>query len=188
MCDTISDLPSGRFVLRIDPRLHAALRRSAEASGLSLNEYCARKLAAPSVPVGAPADAAVERALEVAGPDLAGVVGFGSWPRGELTARSDIDLLVVLDPDRTLGRELYRRWDASPTRWEGHRVEPHFVHPPPSGARVSGLWAEAAVDGVVLHERGLELSRRLVEIRQRIASGELVRRHSHGQPYWVEAA
>ncbi|MBW3535363.1 MAG: type II toxin-antitoxin system HicB family antitoxin, partial [Gemmatimonadetes bacterium] len=32
------DLPSGRFLLRIEPELHALLRQEAESSGLSLNE------------------------------------------------------------------------------------------------------------------------------------------------------
>jgi predicted HicB family RNase H-like nuclease len=36
---------SGRFLLRIDPGLHAALRHAASASGQSLKEYCGRKLA-----------------------------------------------------------------------------------------------------------------------------------------------
>ena len=39
---------SGRFVLRIDPGLHGALRKAARAAGVSLNEYCARKLATRS--------------------------------------------------------------------------------------------------------------------------------------------
>ena len=39
---------SGRFVLRIEPGLHEALRNAARASGLSLNDYCARRLAAPT--------------------------------------------------------------------------------------------------------------------------------------------
>jgi hypothetical protein len=55
-------------------------------------------------------------------------------------------------------------------------------------ARLSGLWAEAAVDGVVLYDRDLSVSRRLVEVRNRIVAGEIVRRRVHGQPYWVEAA
>jgi len=38
----------GRFLLRISPGLHAALREAATAQGLSLNDYCARKLAAPA--------------------------------------------------------------------------------------------------------------------------------------------
>jgi hypothetical protein len=50
---------------------------------------------------------------------------------------------------------------------------------------VSGTWAEAAVCGIPLSDRDLVVSRRLIEIRTRIARGDLVRRMSQGQPYWV---
>lgn len=35
---------SGKFVLRLDPRLHAALRDDAQAAGVSLNDWCGRTL------------------------------------------------------------------------------------------------------------------------------------------------
>jgi hypothetical protein len=70
----------------------------------------------------------------------------------------------------------------------GHRAEPHFVHLPDASRTVLGLWAEVAVDGIVLFARSLELPRRLVRIREDIAAGRIVRRLAHGQPYWVEAA
>ena len=38
---------SGRFVLRLTPELHAELQAAAKQSGVSLNEFCARKLSAP---------------------------------------------------------------------------------------------------------------------------------------------
>ena len=61
----------------------------------------------------------------------------------------------------------------------------HLVHPIEPAQELSGTWAEAATDGIVLCDRGFELSRQLVGARQRIAAGELVRRVAHGQPYWV---
>lgn len=186
MSDTVTDLPSGRFVLRIDPRLHAALREAAEASGLSLNEYCARKLASPAGGVVGPAAEAVRRAVAVTGASLQGVVAYGSWARDELARTSDVDLLIVVSRELPVTRGLYTTWDESPLTWKGHAVEPHFVSLPRKGERVSGLWAEAALDGVVLFERGFEVSRRLVEVRHRILEGRFERRRSHGQPYWVE--
>jgi hypothetical protein len=51
---------------------------------------------------------------------------------------------------------------------------------------VSGSWAEAAVCGIVLYDRNLALSRRLIGIRERIAAGGLVRRMAQGQPYWID--
>lgn len=179
---------SGRFVLRIMPGLHAALRAAAGLEGVSLNDYCARKLAAPGAGLAGPGGEAVTRAAALLGEDLVGVLAYGSWARRQLAADSDVDLLVVLSPRVDIRRELYRRWDAdSPLRWDAHAIEPHFVHLPESGARISGVWAEAAVEGVVLFEVASALSLRLVEIRRRIVGGDFVRRTAHGQSYWVEA-
>lgn len=181
---------SGRFVLRIPPRLHELLRRSAADADTSLNDYCARKLAAPlgSLAGLQPAVEAVGRAAGLFGDALLGVAAFGSWARGEATAASDVDLVVVVERRVALARRLYREWDRAPLAWDGRRVEQHFVHLPPRGARVSGLWAELAVDGVVLFERDLALSTKLVEVRREIVAGRLVRRVVHGQPYWKEVA
>jgi predicted nucleotidyltransferase len=176
---------SGRFVLRLPPGLHAALRTAAREAGTSLNDHCVRLLARPGGG-GALAAGVVLRALEVAGDALAGVVLFGSYARGEATEESDVDILVVLDGALPVSRELYRRWDARPLRWEGRRVEPHFVALPDATGPISGLWAEVSLEGAVLHERGLELSRRLAALRARIVDGALVRRWANGQPYWVQ--
>lgn len=54
----------------------------------------------------APYAAVVERAQDMFGGALAGVVAFGSWMRGEMTNESDIDALVVLDPGVRLTRRL----------------------------------------------------------------------------------
>jgi hypothetical protein len=180
---------SGRFVLRIDPGLHAALRSSAEAMGVSLNEYCARKLAAP---VGnlAPwilSSDAVQYASSLLGESLLGVVAFGSWVRAEMHEDSDVDLLVVVDDDIKIRRDLYHLWDEQPIYWQGHRVEPHFVHLPPGERLATGLWAEVAVDGIMLYTRDLRLPETLARVRRDIADGRIVRRIAHGQPYWVEA-
>jgi hypothetical protein len=50
------------------------------------------------------------------------------------------------------------------------------------------MWAEVAIDGIVLFERGLRLTEHLVRVRRDIAAGRLVRRMVHGQPYWTEVA
>jgi len=180
-----TDLPSGRFLLRIDPGLHAALRVAADQADLSLNEYCARKLAGGGVGMSDPSWQAVERATSVIGPALLGVAVYGSWARGESMETSDVDILVVLDSTTPVTRSLYRRWDEEPVRWDGRRVEPHFVHLPAAGHGPTGTWAEVALDGIVLFDRDLVLSRRLVEFRKMILDGSLERREIHGQPYWV---
>lgn len=183
-----SNPASGRFLLRIDPGLHAALREAAREAGASLNEYCARKLALPTGSMAGPASEAVTRAAALVGDALLGVVAFGSWARHELAQSSDVDLMVIVDREFEIDRELYRRWDEASLTWNDHPVEPHFLHLPQPGARTSGMWAEVAVDGVVLFERGLTVSRRLVELRHKVVSGGIVRRRSHGQSYWVEVA
>ena len=206
---TPGPLPSGRFLLRIDPELHALLRDEAEGSGLSLNEYCDRRLPEEGLPffdvgpgvgdgIGATAFhhatlpcvllGRVQRAVAVTEGHLRGLLVFGSWARKELVEDSDVDLLVVADPDLKVERSLYRRWDASPVRWQGRRVEPHLVHLPGPDDRVTGLWAEAALDGVVLFDPDFSVSRYLVRVRKRILAGTLIRREIHGHPYWVEAA
>ena len=181
--------PSGRFVLRIDPALHEALRRAARECGLSLNDYCARRLAAPPAACDA-ADAgpALRHAASVFDDRLLGVVLFGSYARGDAGTASDVDLLVVVDERVALARSLYRRWDADPVTWENRRVEPHFVHLPDPAAVTGGVWAEAGLDGIVLFERRMAVSRRLAEVRRHVLSGRLVRRFVHGQPYWAEVA
>ena len=186
MSDIIpSQRPSGRFVLRISPGLHAALREAAREAGLSLNDYCARKLAHPVVEVTGPATDVVLRALERFGAALVGIVAFGSWAREEAADGSDVDLLVVVDDKVSIVRDLYRAWDEAPLEWDGRPVEVHFVHDPKPDEPPTGVWAEAALDGVVLFERDLSLSRRLANVRRRIVAGELARRRVHGQPYWV---
>lgn len=179
--------PSGRFVLRIDPDLHALLREAARAAGTSLNDYCSRKLAAPIGPMDPGAVAVVERASSVLGRSLLGVVAFGSWARGEAAASSDLDVLLIADDRVPIVRALYRSWDDGPAlRWDGHEVTPHFVHFP-SKTIVSGLWAEVAMDGLVLFERELVVSRQLASVRRRILRGEISFRVAGGQRYWVHA-
>lgn len=135
-----------------------------------------------------PAVEALRKAGRVAADALRGVLVFGSWARNELGPESDIDLLIVVEDRLDIERGLYREWDRYPLFWDQHRVEAHFVHLPAPGARPSGLWAELAVEGVVLYERDHEVSKRLVEFRQQVAKGRVVRRELHGQPYWVEVA
>jgi predicted nucleotidyltransferase len=120
------------------------------------------------------------------GGSLVGIVAYGSWTRQDLSDTSDVDVLVILEAAIGLTRDLYREWDEEPVRWGRHVVEPHFVHFP-ADDHVSGLWAEAAIDGVVLFDRDLIVARKLVGIRRRIMIGELERRTIHGQPYWVES-
>ncbi len=166
------------------------MQSAAQAEGLSLNRYCARKLSAPSDALAGLDDAAqaVEGLSRRFGEQLLAVAVYGSWARGQATDGSDVDVLVVLEDTVPITRKLYRDWDREALSWQGRIVEPHFVHLPLSGSVISGLFAEVAVDGIVLFERSLRLSRYLVTVRREIAEGRIVRRWVHGQPYWSEAA
>ena len=179
---------SGRFLLRMPGPIHAMLATSARAVGLSLNEYCVRRLTGIGVDglVEEPTAALVSRAAAIAGDALVAVILHGSWARGDATPGSDVDLLVVVEPRAAPNRQWYHEWDAQPPVWEGRAVDPHFVHPPADEV-LSGLWAEVAVDGTVLFDRGRRVSVALARIRRAIANGRFVRRVVHGQPYWTEA-
>lgn len=166
--------------------LHDALHHAARAAGLSLNEYCVRRLAHGG-PVHEDAPALVARANAAVRGGLAALVLHGSWVRGETVSGSDVDALVVVDPAVVLRRSLYREWDRCPVTWEGRPVDPHFVHLP-SGQEVSGLWAEVATDGLVLFDRDGRVGSYLARVRGAVADGRLRRRTAHGQPYWTEAA
>lgn len=181
--------PSGRFLLRIDPGLHGVLRRAAASAGVSLNDFCARVLAGPSgsASLWQGAADAVRHAAVCVGSALVGVVAFGSWARGEERAGSDIDLLVVVD-GVDVTRALYRCWDDTELLWEGRPVEPHFVRLPAADEVVAGLWAEVAIDGIILFVRDRALPARLARVRRDIISGRVVRRLADGHPYWVKAA
>jgi predicted nucleotidyltransferase len=180
---------SGRFVLRLPPALHALLQRAARDLGVSLNEYCVRRLAAPGPSLAADpsARAIVERGADLVGDSLVGIVVYGSWARGEASDVSDLDVLIVVERQVPLTRALYRAWDQAPAAWHRRAVDPHFVHPPPERS-AGGVWGEVALDGIVLFERDLRISAALVRTRRDIAAGRLVRRIVHGQPYWTVAA
>ena len=94
----------------------------------------------------------------------------------------------MLDRRVPLTRALYRAWDAEPAAWDGRPIEVHLAHEPAADAAPSGLWAEVALDGLVLYERGHQLSAALTRIRREIAAGRSVRRVAQGQPYWTREA
>ena len=180
--------PSGRFVLRIDPGLHASLRDAARAADTSLNSYCAEKLASLGAGLDEEGTGVVRRAISVLGDSLIGVVAFGSWARGDDSPESDLDVLVIADEAVDISRALYRQWDAEPALgWHGHRVSPHFVRLASEGAPISGFWAEVAMDGLVLFEKTWAVSRHVAGLRRQILEGEITRRVVGEQVYWVRA-
>jgi len=178
-----------RFLLRLPAAVHDTATQGAAIHGVSLNEYCVRRLSLTGPPLTLHPDAAavVARAQAVAPGRVLGVVLHGSWARGEARAASDVDVLVVVASDVQLTRALYRHWDQEPVLWEGRSVDAHFVHLP-EAAHGGGVWCEAAIDGHVLSDPEGRVGAALATVRRAIADGRLVRKRVHGQPYWTEVA
>ena len=177
-------MASGRFVLRMPAGLHEALREEAARADVSLNEWCVRRLAQTAADADGRA-ALVQRALSQFGSRLLGVVAFGSWARGGATAHSDVDVLVVVDPGIAITRQLYRDWDEATIRLDGLEVEVHIAALPAPRAELSSFWAEVALDGVILYQRELTVSRALSAVRRRLLDQELVRRRAGDNVYWT---
>lgn len=179
-----------RVLLRLPVELHRSLVKAAAGLDLSFNEFCVRRLRAPSDAHGLSVVRAlvVSRARAVFGDRLLGVLVLGSWARGEAAATSDIDVLIVIDARTPLTRDLYRTWDLDPLRFERRAIDAHFAHPPSAGTAPTAVWCEAAVDGVVWYDRDGAIAIRLGEVRRAIAEGRVVRAFAHGQPYWKGAA
>lgn len=178
-------------MLRTDPALHRRLKAAAERQGLSLNEFCGRALAASLSP--RPASSSGEDALQAAlrdeyGENLVGVALFGSAARGELTAGSDLDLLIAIQerPERAL----YRRWDESPAiqgalRSFDREVTPQFVQLPEGLEDAGSLWLECAVEGRLLWDPGHRMHAVFCRLRRAMLEGRFERATSHGHPYWI---
>lgn len=179
-----------RVLLRLPADLHKTLVRAAAEAGLSVNEFCVRRLRAPSdaTALSAARLQLVARAREVFGDHLVGAIVLGSWARGDAATTSDVDVLIVLDAKRALTRDLYRVWDAEPQTVDGRAVDAHFAHLPPTGAAPTAVWCEAAIDGIVWYDRDGAIEARLGDVRRAIADGRVVRAFAHGQPYWKGAA
>ena len=172
-----------RFLLRLSDELHSRLKLAATEHGMSMNEYCVARLSSDSIADDAVAEIAARARAEV-GNALVGIVMFGSLARGTETTHSDVDLLLVIDRSMAITRELYRRWDAAPLRLQDRIADVHFVHLPDRGV-AGGVWAEAAVEGLVLLDRGRLIHAALAAVRRELADG-LLRRHTvHGQSYWT---
>lgn len=189
---TTSRQPSkvARVLLRLPAGLHRTLTQAAAASDLSFNEFCVRRLQAPAhlEDTSAVRSLVIERAHAAFGDRLRGVVALGSWARGDAAADSDIDVLIVIDAATPLTRDLYRMWDEAPLTFEGRTIDAHFVHASAPGAPASGVWCEAAVDGLVWYDADGRITSRLADVRRLIADGRVVRGVAHGQPYWKGAA
>lgn len=181
--------PSGNFVVRLPPQLHAALKRRAHEEGLSLNGLCLAALKGyvgmgtkePQIRTSVPLDGI----KSLLGSSLSGVLLFGSTARGEARESSDIDLLIVIGTEVPLARSLYKSWDRDIGAQGDPRVSPHFVHLPDGAEGAGSLWYEAAVDAIVLFEKDGLISGFLRAVRRSMADGTLQRKSAYGHSYWI---
>lgn len=132
-------------------------------------------LAIPQSEFRAPVRAFVDRVREAVHDstdvdDLLGVVVFGSVARGEADRRSDIDLFVLVDGDRTAARRAVTDVVASLSeeRFDGDRFafEP-YVETPASARRAGGKLREIFGEGLTV-AGGDELQ----SVRKAVLAGE----------------
>ncbi len=175
--------------LRIEPELGSALRTQAEQGECSLNEWCSEILRR-SVNRGGfefyEDDTLVHvknSAKNIFSDSLKSIILFGSYARGDHTSESDIDILLVLDKKVKITRKLYSQFDEVSSFSD--KVSIHFVTVPDIADSLSGLWCEIALEGIVLFDRDLYVSRLLIVLRKRIMEGEYESKFSHGHRYWI---
>lgn len=123
--------------------------------------------------------------------ELLGVVLFGSAVRSEEREDSDIDLLLVLQPEVSLSRKYYEEWnqlvDQIQSQWPPLlKISPHFVQLPKDLLSIGGLWYEVSIEGIILWQQGNEVQNILRNIRRLISEGKIQRKYSHGHPYWIK--
>jgi predicted nucleotidyltransferase len=110
-----------------------------------------------------------------------GLLLFGSQARGDAHDTSDTDLLLVVDESVKVDRSLYRRWDARLPE----RVSIQISHLPSLASDASSLWLECAMDARILHDPSNRIANFIERAKQYITSGNVVRRVTHGQGFWV---
>lgn len=173
-----------RLLLRLPTELHQRAKAQALRRKLSLNsvlvEAIKRGLASGEVEELAPH--IIKMAQAQFGAALLGLMLYGSRARGDAYQSSDTDLLLVLDGSIRIERELYRYWDDKlPSS-----VSLVIADLPQRASDAGSLWLECALDAKIIYDPTGVVRRRLSEIKERILSGAVVRRTTHGQGYWIE--
>ncbi len=148
-----------------------------------------RKLSNVS-PISLKLSSIVNKAKNLFGDNLLGVVVFGSYARSEATESSDIDILVVVSSSIKIDRNLYRKWQQKEEssdleNFNGLELSVNFSNLPERSFTCSGLWLEISLDGIVVWDPNFILNKFLISVRKHIALGEVSYRETHGQRYWV---
>lgn len=173
---------SGKFVLRVSPLFHKQLKEEAQSQKLSLNDWIVKKLMSSN---GVQSSEVVLKTIQNCfDGKMIGIVQFGSTVRGDQKTNSDIDLLIVLKNNQEITRSLYTVWDEKVAPTLGNKYSPQFSHLTEL-ERVSSLWLEIAMEGIVLLDENNLIKNHIIEIRRKIAAGKYLRKLAHGHPYWV---
>lgn len=182
---------SGRFVLRIPSELHKKLTDISTRQNASLNQICILLLnkglaAAETKPDDfIKFDPVIEKLKSRFKDKLIGVALFGSQVKGEATASSDIDMLVVLDDSVSLNRALYSWWDSEMV-WNDGELNPHFILYPKDIQCVGGLWFEVALSGKIIYQKDIIIDQLFSKLKKFVADGGARRYISNGHPYWIK--
>lgn len=170
---------SGKFVLRIPQDLHRHLKAEAIRENCSLNHLIVAKI---SNPVSGLHQDIVEVIQRLWTP--LGIILFGSTVKGRERESSDIDLLIIVPDKIAIERSLYSDWDRE-LGAKYTKYSPHFVHIAPAKQKISGLWLEAALEGLLVSESDKTVASYIADVKDQIARGVYQRKSSHGHNYWV---
>lgn len=185
---------SGKFVLRLPPDLHQILVKKSHQMEKSLNQVCLDLLSQKNFVDTHPAQASIwhhvyEHTFEPLkknfGKKLLGIVGFGSYAKGQQTESSDIDLLIILDASIPLTRSLYRWWDTHVHWISSTELNAHFIHLPRHIQNATGIWFEVAQNHHMLYQQKSKVAPFFKKAIGAIQKGQLRQYWSHGHPYWV---
>jgi predicted nucleotidyltransferase len=173
-----------RVLLRLSPHLHDAVKARAESAHTSINTLLERYIARGLT--GTSDDAAhysevINLAKREFGSKLIGLLLFGSQARGDVHDTSDTDILMVLDDSITIDRSLYRAWDARMP----DAISLQIAHLPSTPSDAGSLWLECALDARILDDPTGRIADFLAQAKEYITSGNVVRRTTHGQGFWV---
>lgn len=175
-------LPSGKFVIRLSSKLHFELKEESKQAGLSLNEYCVSILKSRKEnSVESFNNKIVTDLVSIYGDKILGIILFGSQARGDAHDDSDFDILVVMNNEVLITRELYR---SLPECFD-QTISIHFAHINDQPSEASSLFLECAIDGKILYDSKNIISTQIEKIRNFIFSGNVKRLVTHGQGFWV---
>lgn len=156
-------------------------------SNTSINEFCVsllnKSLKYQRSQKGGELGMIVDIAQSIFPDEIEGVVLFGSQARGDNTNESDIDILIVLKNSIIITKDVYLKWDQL-SKNLSEEVSVHFVNLPQNLYSLSGLWCEVSLEGIILFDDELNVSKFLVRLRDEIFNGSYKSAYSHGHRYW----